>query len=244
MGNKTGDESEPGRPPLKGASGDTFAALLDRLKKRGTSVLVVGDLSTDLEQALSRRMMGSPDEQRYRLLAALRPLESPAGWFPESVTPEDEWVNVVDHGGLPRGGVAATNGTASSGADLPSASQLADRVDDWVTRVERETDPEPGAIRVGIASLDVLLEREDVGAPREVAERVHGLMREHQGVAHLYFPRRRSSPVVQQITVWVDVVVEVRTSEGRPEQRWAVQDTVETSWFPIREDEPHHRADG
>lgn len=239
-----GDDSKPGRPPLRGASGDTFAALLDRLKRRGTSVLVVGDLSADLERAMSRRMMGHPDEPRYRLLASLRPPESPVEWFPTSITPDDEWADVVNHGGLPRDGVAATDGATAADPAPPRTGELVDRIDDWVATVEREADPGPGAIRVGVAALDVLLESEGVDAPRRVAERVHGLMRDHQGVAHLYFPRGRSSPIVQQTTVWVDVVVEVRTNGGRPEQRWIVQDTVETSWFPLREDEPHYPAHG
>lgn len=238
-----GNEFTSGGPSPRGASGDTFASLLDRLKRRGTSVLVVGDLSSDLERALSRRMMGHPDESRYRLLAALRPPESPERWFAGSLAPEDRWVDVVDHGGLARGAVTATDDTPAAGAKPPRTDELVGRIDDWVSSVEREADPDPGEIRVGVASLDVLLEREGIDAPRTVAEQVHSLMRDHQGVAHLYFPRRRSSPVVEQITVWVDVVVEVRTNEGRPEQRWAVQDTVETSWFPIRDDEPHDRAD-
>lgn len=236
-----GDDTPPGTPTLRGASGDTFAALLDRLKRRGTSVLVVGDLSADLEQALSRRMMGHPDESRYRLLSALKPMETPARWFPESVDPDDDWVDVVDHSGLARGVVAEADGGPAVGATSTRAEDVVATVDDWVTSVERETDPEPGDIRVAVTPLDVLLEREGIEATRTVAESIHRLMRDYGGVAHLYFPRPRASRVVQQITVWVDVVVEVRTNGGRPEQRWSVQDTVETSWFPIRDDEPHHR---
>lgn len=241
-----GDSSRPGGPPLRGASGDTFAALLDRLKRRGTSVLVVGDLSGDLERALSRRMMGAPSETRYRLLASLKPTGSPGRWFPDSVTPDDEWVDLVEGCELARDGAATTApdpGPPESGATGSPGGGVVDRIEDWVDAVDAEAAPGPGELRVGVASLDVLLERDGVDAPRRAAERVHDLMREHQGVAHLYFPRPRSSRVVQQTTVWVDVVVEVRTSEGRPEQRWSVQDTVETSWFPIRDDEPHHRVD-
>lgn len=237
-----GDDTVTGGPPLQGASGDTFAALLDRLKRRGTTVLVVGDLSADLEQALSRRMMGHPDEPRYRLLSALKPMEDPSRWFPGSVDRDDDWVDVVDHSGLARDAVAEPDAAAPAGLSSTWADDIVASVDDWVTSVEREADPDPGDIRVGLTSLDVLLEREGVGAPRTVAEEVHRLMRDHAGVAHIYFPRPRSSRVVQQITVWVDVVVEVRTNGGRPEQRWSVQDTVETSWFPIRDDEPHHRV--
>lgn len=238
--NKMGDSTSPGGPPLRGASGDTFAALLDRLKRRGTSVLVVGDLSADLEQALSRRMMGHPEESRYRLLSALKPIETPARWFPGDLDEDDQWVDVFEHGGLARDAVADAGD--QSGPASTRAEDVVERVDDWVTTVAREVDPAPGQIRVGVSSLDVLLEREGVGAPRTVAEGVHHAMRDHQGVAHLYFPRPRSSRVVQKITVWVDVVVEVRTNAGRPEQRWSVQDTVETSWFPIRDDEPDNRV--
>jgi hypothetical protein len=203
---------------------------------------VVGDLSADLEQALSRRMMGHPDERRYRLLAALKPSDSPDDWFPGSVSPDDEWVDVVDQGGLARDAAAVAEGGSGAPGSATLADELVECVDDWVTSVEHEADPEPGDIRVGVASLDVPLEREGVEAPRMVAERIHRLMRDHRGVAHLYFPRPRSSRIVQQITVWVDVVVEIRTKGGRPEQRWSVQDTVETSWFPIRDDEPHQRV--
>lgn len=238
-----GDGSRPGAPPLRGASGDTFASLLDRLKRRGTSVLVVGDLSGDVERALSRRMMGSPDEQRYRLLATLRPQRSPDRWFPDPVSVDDEWVEVADHGGLARDAVAAGSYDGGVGGPQPNTDQLVDRVEEWVAEVQASNDPGPGAIRVGITSLDVLLERSDSPAPQRVAERVHDVMRDYQGVAHLYLPRARSSRVVQRTAVWVDVVVEVRTNRGRPEQRWSVQDTVETSWFPIRDDEPHDPAD-
>lgn len=237
-----GDESGLRGSPLRGASGDTFAALLDRLKRRGTSVLVVGDLSTDLEQALSRRMMGHPDERRYRLLSTLKPMDDPDRWFPGSVDPDDEWVDVADHGGLARDVVSGADPTGPASPASTRAGDVVAHVDDWVTSVEREADPGPGDVRVGVTSLDILLEREGVEASRTVAEGVHRLMRDHAGVAHLYFPRQRSSRVVQQITVWVDVVVEVRMCGGRPEQRWSVQDTVETSWFPIRDDEPHHRV--
>jgi hypothetical protein len=237
-----GHESDPGTPPLRGASGDTFAALLDRLKRRGTSVLVVGDLPADAQRALSRRMMGHPEEPRYRLLAGPSALEDPGRWFPESVGLDGEWVDVVEHGGLARDAAAVE--AQDAGAGPSGAGAVADRVDRWVGEVSRAADPGPGEIRVGVPSLDALLERDGVDAPRTVAERVHSLMRDHQGVAHLYFPRDRSSRVVQQTTVWVDVVVEVRTDGGRPEQRWSVQDTVETSWFPIRANEPHHTVEG
>lgn len=226
---------------MRGGSSDTFAALLDRLKRRGTSVLVTGDLSADLERILSRRMMGHPDESRYRLLSTLKPLDSPKRWFSGSVTPDDEWVDVVDHCGLARDVVAEPDDGASVDAPSTLADDVVATVDEWMTSVEREADPDPGEIRVGVTPLDILLEREGIDAPRTVAERVHRLMRDHAGVAHLYLPQQRSSHVVQQITVWVDVVVEVRTNGGRPEQRWSVQDTVETSWFPIRDDEPHYR---
>lgn len=229
---------------MRGASGDTFASLLDRLKRRGTTVLVVGDLSTEMERVLSRRMMGHPDEERYRLLAALKPLESADAWFPGSVGLDDEWVDVTDHGGLARDAAAVTGATNAVAPEPPLASSLLNEVDRWLSTVDEAVDPDPGQIRVGVPSLDVLEQREDVGGVRRVAERLGTLMRENNGVAHLYFGRDRSSRVVQQISVWVDVVVEMRASQGRPEQRWSVQDTVETSWFPIRDDESHYRVDG
>lgn len=238
-----GGEQHPGSPPLRGASGDTFVALLDRLKRRGTSVLVVGDFSTDLERALSRRMMGHPNEPRYRLLAALKPLNAPDRWFPGSVDPADEWVEVADHAGLARSATAAMDGAPSVDPEPPRATALVDRVGQWVDAIPEDAEADYGAVRVGVASLDVLLEREGVGGVRRVVERVHGLMRDNQGVAHLYFPRSRDSRVVERVSVWADVVVEVRTSEGRPEQRWSVQDTVETSWFPVRDDGPHDRVE-
>lgn len=238
-----GGGSQPGGPPLRGASGDTFASLLDRLKRRGTTVLVVGDLSSDMERVLSRRMMGHPNEERYRMLAALKPLESPDTWFPGSLDPGDEWVDVADHGGLARDATAVTDGASAVTTEPPLAASLVDEVDRWLSTVDEMADPDPGQIRVGVTSLDVLEEREDVGGVRRVAERLGSLMRENNGVAHLYYARDRSSQVVQQISVWVDVVVEMRATQGRPEQRWSVQDTVETSWFPIRDDDSHYRID-
>jgi len=238
-----GSEPDPGESALRGASGDTFRTLLDRLKRRGTSVLVVGDLSTDVERALSRRMMGHPEEPRYRLLAALKPLDAPERWFPGPVGPGDGSTEVADLSGLARDAAVVNGGPQAPAGGPAGADALVDRVDRWLTGVTEVGDADPGAVRVGVTSLDVLLERGDVGDVRRVAERVHGLMRDHNGVAHIYFPRDRGSRVVEQLSVWVDVVVEVRASEGHPEQRWSVQDTVETSWFPIRDNEAHHRSD-
>lgn len=225
----------------RGVGGDTFGALLDRLKRRGTSVLVVGDLSPELERTMSRRMMGHPRERRYRLLALLKPDADRSRWFPDGVEPRDEWVRVLDRAGLARGAAASAPG--ADAGPKPPADRLADDVADWVATVDREADPDPGQLRVGVASLDALEAVAGRRGASDVASTVHELMRRHGGLAHLYFPRPRDSVAVEHVAVWADVVVEVRTAAGRPEQRWILQDELETSWFPIRDDVTHHRTD-
>lgn len=238
------DEGHPvGQGLARGVNHDKLGAILGRLKRRGTSVLVVGDLSDQLAGAMSRRMMGHPDETRYRLLVLLKPTTTPADWFPAPVTPDDEGVEVLDYGGLPRDGTATATGAAGpaapSAGEAPSVEELGDRIGEWLSTTAEAVDPEPGQFRLGVVSLDALLETADVQRTKAFAAEVRDFMRQYRGCAHLHLPRERSSTEVQQLRVWVDVIVELRTGGGRPEQKWIIPDQVETNWFPLRDHEAH-----
>lgn len=229
-----------------------FLNLLNRLQATGCNILVVGDAPRDLFTEVSSRFFGDDDVVRYRTLAVTdatpdsipQRLPDPS----ESPRPVGETTHVLNHTGAVRSVTSAT--TPSASPDLAGVKEtriadpelaglrtaLVDAIEEFATRAPSL---HPTDLRVGIDSLEPLLDFYGEAVVRDCLQVVGNRVRDHDGMAHYVLPEPYDSDLVQRLAEDMDAVVEVRladsTADGRVgEQRWHVPNRdIAVSWAAI-----------
>ncbi|WP_135828196.1 DUF7504 family protein [Halorussus halobius] len=230
---------------------EDFVRLLDRLKSTGCSILVTGDVPRELFTRASAKLLGADEELRYRVLAVTdATAESIAGRLPDpDVTPRPltETTHVLNHAGTLRSVTAATStrtppklaGVTETRIVDPELaglrSALFEAIDDFAAGA---TTVSPGDVRVGIDSLEPLIEFYGVEQVRECLGAVGRYVRTHDAMAHFVLPAPCGSEAATQLAAEVDAVVELRLAESTDdrtaEQRWHVPDRdLRTDWVPL-----------
>ncbi|WP_276301845.1 DUF7504 family protein [Halorussus lipolyticus] len=217
-----------------------FLDLLNELKSTGCNLLVVGDAPRELFTQASSRMLGDDDVVRYRTLAVTDATpESIAERLPdpsESPRPVGETTHVLNHAGALRSVTAATDPTTPP--DLAGVKetriadpQLAGLQSALVEAIEefanRGDSLHPGDLRVGIDSLEPLLDHYGEEVVRRCLRIVGGYVRDHDAMAHYILPKPYDSEVVQLFADDMDAIVEIQlddtAEDGRVgKQRWHV----------------------
>jgi hypothetical protein len=231
---------EPGGRTSESA---TFAQALASLKRRGSSLLLVGPAYEQAHLPASRRLLGSAEErtERARLLVVTDG-EATAGRRLAGVA--SETVRTLTYDAPTRGGAATAVGTDDAGvgagrpgteAPPPDLASLCRRIDEAVDEVEAERgNLEPAELRVCFDSLVPLLERYE---EREVFTFLHALTaatREVGAMAHYHLPVPADDPLVGTLAPLFDAVIELRATPDGPQQRWRLTDEdVVTEWLPV-----------
>ncbi|SFB95369.1 hypothetical protein SAMN05444422_103218 [Halobiforma haloterrestris] len=206
----------------------TFARTLERLKREGCNVLLVGANATDCHGVVCRRLCGAAGpEPRRRLFVT------------------DGEGPVAEDAAMERG--------AASGNEV--AVRDADHVGETIRIDEHDS---LGAIGIDIVEAIDDLEDEVGGfAPSELRlcmDSVAGLFREHDaervfrllhvtasrvdhidGMGHYHLPLERDHDAVNLLEPLFDAVVELRVrSDGdRREQRWHLREGETTDWISL-----------
>ena len=198
------------------------------LKQRGPQVLVTGDVPEAVSRRATRRLLGHPEEKRRRVLALT---DSDAGrddWFPGDYSTDDEGVTLIGAGEL-RGSAAVGGPAAGDGKDDALVRLVGDEIQSW----HPDETPPPAVLRVGVYSLETLLEAHGVEAVRELAYQLTGEVRRARGMGHYHLPREPGSEAVSDLQFVFDARLELRRSTGVPEQRWHLPGRGTTGWVEL-----------
>lgn len=210
-----------------------IAGTLDRLKRQGSRLLVTGVVGADVRAAQTRRLLGSPDEQRTRILA-LADGSSPSSFLPDSVTPTDDRVHVVEHADTVRSGATA------SAEPLPPGG-LDDPLSTFHTRLLRtirnECDAvdgfEPAELRVAVVGLGTLVDRDGFDRVARLVRSLGDAVVDHRGMFHCHVAGPASAPELSALSPSFDARIDLRHRDRLPpEQRWSITETGEsTEWM-------------
>lgn len=231
---------------------ENFVGLLDELRSTGCNVLICGDVPRPLFTRASSDMFGSDEEVRYRALAVTdasarsvaKRLPDPA----DSPLPVSETTHVLNHAGAIRSLTDATSvrtptklaGVTETKIADPQLdglqSELLDAIDEFAFTA---TSIHPADIRVGIDSLEPLLDFYGEELVRDCLQTVGRHVYEHDAMAHYVLPKPYESDSVQALADEVDAIMELRVPKtpdyvGDGKQRWHVPDReLSMDWIPL-----------
>lgn len=215
-----------------------FGGTLERLKRRGSNILIVGPPSTQLRQAASRRLLGdATTEPRRRLFVFTGGNATHERLGNGPLSPET--VRVISQ----RPGDRVTSVTTTlADEDIPHESVDPGKLSAlaWAVADEIQTFSRlggglsPGELRVCVDSLGPVYTHHDDREVRRFLSTLTNRIRSTGGMAHYHLPAARDDPVVADLERMFDAVVELRQSGGAPEQRWNVPDfDVDSGWLPL-----------
>lgn len=212
---------------------------LEELKRRGSSVLVAGDVPETTMDRFSARFLGrTPSRTRAfalrdvgidrveRRLRAAGPGREPAV------------VVDADTGGA-RSVAAPADGPRLPYLDVrtvePSLDAVADGVETAVADVRRRHGPlDPADLRVCVDVCRGGPEPSDDDATAAFLATVREAVVGAGGMAHVVVPAGRDAAVVERLRPAFDVVVALRKTNAAVEQRWTVPEYgVETGWTEV-----------
>ncbi|KAB1194505.1 hypothetical protein GJR96_14070 [Haloferax sp. MBLA0076] len=223
--------------PAKEAS--AFQLGLDDLKRRGSALLVVGSVPTELYSRASKQMLGAPTEPRRRLVVLNESASLDARLDP-AVRRSTEWTRVIRYSTLER--------SAASTAYTPDPVQqrYERRVSGGVGRLGSEiaTDIQefdsfanmlsPAELRVAFDCLPALLSKYDRETVFRFLHVTATHVRSRKGMLHVWSPGGRDDELNRMLTPLFDAVVELDVHGTDAMQRWHLLDIdVSSGWFPL-----------
>ncbi|UTF52586.1 DUF7504 family protein [Natronosalvus rutilus] len=209
------------------SDGVTFAQALDRLKRNGSTVLVVGSSEQAAHEVACQRLLGThTDSERHRLAVTARDAtyrghgcvcestDARTRHIEHTVQPAQE--PTIDMAGQP---------LATLGTDVIDAIREIESTEDGL---------DPAELRVCVDSIVPLLSEYD---PEDVFKLLHittTTVKSTTGMGHFHLPLARDHDAVNLFEPLFDAVVEVRRRDGRVEQRWHLRDyNVQSEWLEL-----------
>lgn len=219
---------------------EVFAGALIDLKRRGCCVLITGQVNERTRAAQSRRLFGQSDTTRQRVLTLTDATPSSASrYLPEGIAPTHTTVTTLDYTEKVR---IATD-TASHGSQPSSATSLGDGPSmagvgallyEPVRDAIRTDALSPGELRLGIATLRVLIDTDGLSATRTFIRAVRDDILDVRGMGHFHFPGSPASETVSALYPLVDIHIQLRQSNRGPEHRWHLLETgYSTNWIRL-----------
>lgn len=226
------------RDPRGGETG--LAGVLHDLKRRGSSVMVAGDVPEAAMDRISARFLGrSPS--RVRAFAVWDVGLDRVERRLRAAGPGREPALVVDAGGGPRSVAAPAAGARLPHLDVRTVDPSLDAVEDGVATAvadarRRHGPLDPADLRLCVDVCRGVGEATDVAAVASFLDAVRELTLDAGGMAHVVVPAGRDADVVATLREAVDVVVHLRKTNAVVEQRWTVPGYgVETAWTEVAE---------
>lgn len=209
--------------------GRSLRDAFQELKQRGPQVLVTGDVPEAVSRLATKRLLGHPDEERHRVLALTDSDTTDDEWFPGPFSAEDEDVTLIGASEL-RGSAAVGAATDPTSDNDALVRQVDEEISAWCPS---GSTPPPAVLRVGVYSLETLLETHGVEAVRRFAYQLTGEVRRARGMGHYHLPREPGSAAVSDLQYVFDARLELRTTAGTPEQRWHIPGRGTTGWVEL-----------
>lgn len=214
--------------------GDTeFQNRLDRLKREGSALLVVGDVPDECYAPVSRQMLGDAEHGSRSRALVLGGRERPlvTDRFTRS-SPGRDRLRLVTHGTTARSAVESAQGlpsnTPTTHVDAADVEGLGHAVLDAVEALEGPGF-EPAELRVGVDTVQTLFDVADEFTVFALVDLLSHRVRSADGMIHFRLPRPRDAYHVRLLESIVDAVVELRLNGDDVEQRWEVIDGDVTS---------------
>ncbi|MWG34185.1 DUF7504 family protein [Halomarina oriensis] len=217
-----------------GEDASTVVETLQRLKRAGSRLLVTGSVSAAVRAQQTRHLLGSPEEDRARILA-LADDSSPSAHLPEGPPTAADRVAVVEH----RGDVRSA--TVARAEPLPPRETATDSMaafyEDVLAAVaaDRRANgaPAPATLRVGVVGGGALVDRHGLDRSERMLRSLGDTVVADRGMFHCHVAAASDAAVVDALLPSFDVHVELRHREGLPpEQRWSFPETDErTEWM-------------
>lgn len=239
-------ESERSSPPMVSDSqvageneglvrGVSFQSRLETLKQSGVSVLVSGAVKPTVRAGMSRRLLGDPDADRHRILASADLThEELQRYVPEGVSLSDDNFALVRPGRKRRGASAAS----PISTDIPGVAlhnELRDKTLRALVDYRSGRNPASGEIRLGVATLRPLLDREPTSSTVDFVRTLGSEVAQSDGMAHFVVGGASSMPAVEQLADVVDIHIMLRDRPRvGPEHRWRlIESSTSTNWMPL-----------
>ena len=216
---------------FRGEAPSSFEDVLASLKQSGCNLLVTGAVADDVTARATRKLLGTPTEPRERVLALTDSVvENPVTYLPGSLYPHHDGVDILDYRDIGR---SASTAERSDGGTPRTLDAIGEELCATVTRRGRDTTP--AQLRLGVVSLQSLLDRHDADAVERFLDRVTGTVLDTCGMAHYHLRLPDDDPAVESLSPFFDARIELRQLDGMiPEQQWHVPaKDVESGWVTL-----------
>lgn len=207
----------------------TFAQRLDELGREGANLLLVGDSSPEVHAAGSRRLLEGGDDSHRHLFVFTEGANACTS-LPDGADPAN--THVVRQPSEDSRLSGWPSGVSETVLDDPSPSALAtgvvEAIDDLVA------DEEGVELRLCFDSITSLVRDRDSEEAFRIMHLVTTHVRQVGGIGHYHLALARDDDHVRLLEPVFDAVVELRSGEAGPEQRWHFQDDEMTSdWVDL-----------
>lgn len=224
---------------------DEFVDNLERWKREGCSVLVVGE-ALDLLRQTSERLLGEDDLERYRIFA-LTDAEVDSVYervrtdAPSALARQ---TRILDYESIPRSATTDVGAGTNRIPEVPvygGLERLYDELTETMAEFESRSEGLPsGALRVSVDTLRPLLKRYDRDAVCRWMRHVDSATKSHHGIGHYLLPKPYASETVRRLRESVEIVIEVGPyddEEAARKERWHVPDEGLTTPWRVVDDE-------
>ncbi|MDF9747448.1 hypothetical protein NDI89_17830 [Natrinema sp. S1CR25-10] len=221
-----------------GRAGEGFSNELSRLKRQGTSVLVVGSVQPARHRDASQRLLSrGSDRVRRRVLVSTTSGPHHISRFVGDV--DSDTLSVISYD--PADPPVAARGAVSSRpsetgpTDVDTLTDLGIAIANAIDAFEADANGlEPAEVRVSIDSLVPLLEAYGNQRVFKFLHLINGRTQHVGGMAQYHLPVDRDDRIVPTLSPLFDVVVELRERNGDAQERWVIDDgTYSSGWLPV-----------
>lgn len=241
-----------------GYDGETPAGPLLQQKEDGVAVLVTGAVPDAVHRAMSARLLGSPAEDRRRVLALTSHDETDVtDRLPSGARTSPDRLRAVLGDGWTRSAAATPTPTAATAADAPtpepdvgagtdvpeqalsvltdpSLSSFGERLARDVAALDTHAGGfAPGQLRLCVDSLDHLADEYEADQVLRFAHLLADQVRTNDGMAHFHTHHPYDDLPTPGLDAVTEVVVRLRLSDDGPEFRPYLDGDPLTDWASI-----------
>jgi hypothetical protein len=227
---------------MGGSETALFAQALSALKRRGSTVLVVGSGREGTQLDACRRLLGDAAAgPRHRVLVSTGEGIDIDRRLPAN-EPDPGSITLVDRSIKTRSATAADSvdsaGSVGSVSTKPveddGLAPLGEAISEAIGAVEAKGPLAPAELRVCIDSLSPLLDEHDERAVFELLHALGGEISRVNAMGHVHFPVEFDADPVETLAPAFDAVIRLRVSADKSQQRWYLQDEdITTDWLAL-----------
>lgn len=206
------------RRAARGERGPSAVEFLPRLKREGCNLLISGSVSEATANHATRRLLGSPDLDRQRVLVRTDDATPVGDLLPVGVSVADAGVRVVQY-------------RASDDAD--TLASFARRVTETVDAVESRSSPLLGGeLRLAVTSLEPVIVDHDLLAVEQFLRSVTDAVSDVRGMGHYRYDGPRAGLSSLPVERLFDAFVDLR-DRPHTEQRLSIPHQRSTGWLEL-----------